>query len=126
MTVLFSVNTEKVRLRRESFPEVRGEPEDAEQPGLRSRLRQTEAEPCQGRVGAASGAAAAAAPRGEAPGTPKSQSVHPDGMRLRGGDGNGEAAPGCEGNKISDRKAKGDPGFGVQGGLPAALSATCI
>lgn len=121
MTVLFSVNTEKVRLRRESFPEVYGEPEDAEQPGL----RQTVGEPCQGRVGAASGAAAGAAP-GEAPGTPKSHSLHPDGMRLRGGAANGGAAPGEKGIKSWTKTPGVMQGRGAQGQPPAALSANCI
>lgn len=74
----------------------------------------------RGRVGAASGAAAGAAPRGEAPGTPKSDSLHPHGMCLRGGAGNGDAAPGCEGNKILDQKSRGDPGSGGTGRAPCS------
>lgn len=74
-------------------------------------------------MSAASGAAAGAAPRGEAPGTPKSDSLHPHGMCLRGGAGNGDAAPGCEGNKILDQKSRGDPGSG--GTERAPCSAFC-
>lgn len=116
MTVLFSVNTEKVRLRRGEFSGGLREAGGCGtargcSPGA-ARLRQTVREPCQGRVGAASGAAAGAAPGGST-GTPKCDSLHPDGMCLRGGAGKGGAAPGCEGNQSLDQKARGDPRSGV-------------
>lgn len=83
MTVLFSVNTEKVRLRRESFAEVYGRMRSS-----RGCSRRWESRARRGW----------ALPPGEAPGTPKSDSVHPDGMCLRGRTGSGGASPGWEGN----------------------------
>lgn len=61
-----------------------------------------------------------ALPPGEAPGTPKPDSVHPDGMCLRGRAGSGGAAPGWEGNKILDQKARGDPRSGATGSAPCS------
>lgn len=119
VTVLFSVNTEKVRLRRLSFPEVYGEPEDAEQPGFQPGCGRRGESRARGGW-ALPRALPRARPRGEAPGTPKPDSAHPDGMRLRGGAGKGSSAPGWEGNQSFDQNARGDPGSGGTGRAPCS------
>ena len=68
---------------------------------------------------------------GKHPAPPKSDSIRPYGVCRAGrrGAGKGDAAPGCEGNKILAQRPKSRgviQGLEARGALPAALSATYI
>lgn len=130
MTVLFSVNTEKVRLRRETVPEVYGELEDAEQPGLQPRRCQAAAD--GGRAVPGGGwALPLALPRarplgGKHPAPPNPTRCIRTGCACGAALATATQLLDAKGIKSWTKNPGVIQGRGAQRGLPAALSATFI